>query len=159
MRPPHTTDERVVLDRLRMTRVAKDLFLSEWYRGAGETLRFSPAGREELDRIGMETARERENLLDVVEQWARRLEGSEEQRKTVDVVRVARRDFLLALIDAKNAAGEALERASLIAPEGLKRALETLAAEDFHHANELRRLLVSEVEEVLGPRQPGAPEP
>lgn len=158
MRPPHTTDERVVLDRLRMTRVAKDLFLSEWYRNAGETLLFSPAGRDELDRIGVETARERENLLDVVEQWARRLAGAEDGR-TVDVVRVARRDFLLALIDAKIAAGDALERASLIAPEGLKRSLETLAAEDFRHANELRRLLVTEVQEVLGPQEPGAPEP
>lgn len=132
-----------------MTRVAKDLFLSGWYRDACQALAFSEQSCAELARIGAETMEERERLMDVVEQWARRLAGSAAGgEKTADVVRVARRDFILALIDAKDAAGEALERAALLAPEGLNRALEALAAQDFHHANELRQLLVSEVQDV-----------
>lgn len=147
------TDERIVIQRLRMTRVAKELFLSEWYQNACDALSFSESSCGELMRIREETARERHELLEVVDTWARTMAHVPEADERVeDVARVARRDFILALIDAKDAAGEGLERAALMAPADVAPALARLAAEDFRHANALRELLVSEVQDAWSTR-------
>lgn len=144
-----TTDERIVLERLRMVRVAKDVFLSDWYRGSGQTLRFAEETRRELDAIAEESREERDRLLELLEAWARRMEPTHIiGAKAEDVARVARRDFLLQMIDIKDASADAIERAGLLAPEGMKQEMMQLAALDVEHANRLRGLLVAEVQEA-----------
>ena len=148
-----TTDERVVLERLRMVRVAKDIFLSDWFRGSCDVLGFSGETCAELDAISRESAEERAELLALVERWARRMEPPlTADAKAQDVARVARRDFLLHMIDVKDASADAIERAGLLAPEGMKVDMMRLAALDVDHANRLRNLLVAEVQEAWSTR-------
>lgn len=144
-----TDDPQVAIQRLQMVRVAKDLFESEWYADACETLQFSQEACEAFGDVRVETREERDALLDLTREWASRIDSRQTlSERARDVARVARRDFLLHLIDTKTAQGEALERAALLAPLALQERLRELATVDFRHAVLLRELLVAEVQEA-----------
>lgn len=148
-----SADERVVLERLRMVRVAKDVFLSDWYTGSCATLRFDDESCRVLGEIAEESRDERDRLFELFERWARGLEPVETaSEKARDVERVARRNFLLHMIDIKDASADAVERAALLAPAPLKEEMMRLAALDVEHANRLRGVLVGEVQEAWATR-------
>lgn len=138
--------EREALDRLRMLRVAKDLFTSEWYHRSSAQLQLSDRATAALERVAGESREEREDILDLIGRWTRRLDEPAFDDGPDRVAHAARRDFLLHLIDAKESSGEVLERAALLAPLALREDFERLAAVDFRHAVELRQLLVDEVQ-------------
>lgn len=144
--PVPGSKERAALDKLRMLRVAKDLFLSEWYLDACQTLDFSPAACRVMGDIAEESREERDDALRLIRDWAMHLTEARENDAPGRVAHVARRDFLLHLIDVKEAAGETFERAALLAPLSMREEFERLAAIDFRHAIALRQLLVDEVQ-------------
>lgn len=129
-----------------MVRVAKDLFHSEWYFDSCATLGFDVEGCATLHQIAAESQRERDEALRILGEWARRLRSEPElSLRALEVARVARRDFLLHLIDIKQSAGEVFERVAMLAPLGIREELQRLAVEDFDHALMLRDLLAREV--------------
>lgn len=144
--PVPEPQERAILEKLRMLRVAKDLFLSEWYHESCQTLAFTPQACRMLADVSAESRDEREDALALIQRWAKRVQEAPQPGGPAHVAHAARRDFLLHLIDAKEAAGETFERAALLAPPGLREDFERLAAIDFRHALQLRQLLVDEVQ-------------
>ena len=147
VRSGSSTDEALVLERLRMVRVAKDVFQSEWYQAACGEMGFGPEACEALSEISRETAKEREAALQALQRGSARLSGGPPAHVDGAFAWAARRTFLLTLIDAKQAMGEAFERAALVAPTGLRQDLQALAAIDFRHVVRLRELLVQESRE------------
>lgn len=138
-----------------MLRVAKDLFLSEWYVDSCETLAFSDHACRMLGEISDESREEREDAMGLIQRWAKRLDDAAPLEGPSHVSHAARRDFLLHLIDAKEAAGETFERAALLAPLGMREEFQRLAAIDFKHAVQLRQLLVDEVQSEWRERTQG----
>lgn len=152
--------EEAALDKLRMLRVAKDLFLSEWYLDACRTLDFSPLACRVLADITEESREERDEALRLIQVWSKHVPDARAGEGPGRVAHAARRDFLLHLIDVKEAAGETFERAALLAPLAMREEFERLAAIDFRHAIALRQLLVEEVQAEWRDRTQGrAPPP
>jgi hypothetical protein len=144
--PVPASREQAALDKLRMLRVAKDLFLSEWYLDSCRTLDFSQAACDALGAIADESRDERDDALRLIREWSRQTTSARPDEGPGRVAHAARRDFLLHLIDAKEAAGEMFERAALLAPLSMREEFERLAGIDFRHAIALRQLLVEEVQ-------------
>lgn len=144
-----TAQEARALHDLGLLVVAKDLFLSSWYRDASARL-FSEKERALFDRVRHESAVERDATLPVIERWTLDAAGEEVAKQGARIARMTRRDFLLTLIEAKEAAGEAYERAAELAPRHLRGEILRLAGIDFRHALELRLRLVKDYEESTG---------
>lgn len=123
---------------LAALRVAKLLFVSDWYAEAAETL-FEEGDRAALERVRDETSAEIEDLVAVAHRWSRA--ASRPARATRDLPRMTRDDFLQLLIESKRAAGELLERVASEAPARDRMELLALAATDFRHAAALGTLL------------------
>lgn len=135
-------DAEAALDELSTLRVAKDLFLSDWYRRASARLGFSDAARAEFARIEEETEREVEGIARAVRRWSERLPSPEATETTAYSSRI---EFLRLLAEAKSAAGEAIEAAAGVAPPDLRAELLDLAALDFRHATRIRGILEAEL--------------
>lgn len=136
--------ERKVLQSIEALRVTKELFFSDWYQRSVADLGFKEDTRQMFERIGRETKQERDELLGVARQWSNMAGQDLYDEGVKRVLRTNRKQFLLALIDAKDAAGEGIEKAALLAPIPLRQRMLELAAIDFRHANELRQALFRE---------------
>lgn len=90
--PEETTEQ--ILDRLHLVRVAKDLFLSDWYRRSCATLRFNEGTCSALDQIAMESREERDRALELVGEWADVLADTGEGKRADELLRLTRSDFL-----------------------------------------------------------------
>lgn len=129
---PHTS--------LSLTRVAKELFLSDWYLRSGAALLDRPH-TEALERIAEESRREMEDVFALFREWE--ASGLGHEADDLEGIRaVMGRDFLDALIKVKQDSADVLQRTALVAPPGYKERLLSLANIDLRHAMELRAIVL-----------------
>lgn len=142
---PEPLSAEDVQRRLSLLRVAKDVFLSDWYLRASDAL-VSAEGRAVLRRVAGESGKERDAALDLVEDWASRGRRGEDEEAGLRVAHaVMTRDFLDSLVAMKEASAEVLQKLAAIAPEDLRPRLFELANADLAHALALRQLLLDEL--------------
>jgi len=142
MEPKAPRNDHVV-QRLSLVRIAKDIFLSDWYVSTAESV-FSGDAREVLLTIAKESREERDEALRLVMAWAQRPEGAEEQETTDHLAAIMARDFLDDLIRTKQASAEVFQKAAFVAPPDQRERWLQLAALDIKHAMQLRELILSE---------------
>lgn len=131
--------------RLAMLRVAKDVFVSDWYLRTADAL-ISAQGRAVLRQVADESARERDAALALVDRWAEGYKGDELEAQGVRAMEATMaRDFLDTLIHVKQASADAFQKAAAIAPRDLREKFFELANVDLVHAMALRQLLLSEL--------------
>jgi ribosomal protein L31E len=120
--------------RMAAVRVAKDVFLDAWFEEGASF--FPDHQRAVLRQIVEESRQEREELLALVERWARlRVEERERTERAARVIEAhAKRDFLDDAIRIKNDSAELIQKAGLLAPQELRGAFFRLAVLDAKHA-------------------------
>lgn len=139
--------------RMALVRVAKDVFLSNWYHDSADAL-ISPAGRVTMRRISEESREERERVMQLVQEWAEAAAESEvRDDEALRALQVAMaQDFLDQLIAIKQASAEVLHKAAFVAPVSMRERFLELANLDVVHAMQLRELMLREF--PLGPMFP-----
>lgn len=133
-----------IQEHLALVRVAKDLFLSNWYLESARRL-FAPEQAAVFERISRESAEAKREALDLVQRWSAERTGDV---AGASVARLTRREFVEALIEAKKASAEVFERAGDFAPDELREEFARLAAIDFRHAIELQEILRADLTPV-----------
>lgn len=145
---PETSDKPLPGDelerRLSLLRVAKDVFLSDWYLRASDAL-VSAEGRAVLRQVSAESGKERDAALALVKEWGEQDERRPDEAHGVRALQATMaRDFLDALIEMKQASADMFQKAAAIAPPGLRARFYELANVDLVHAMALRQLILAE---------------